>query len=77
MDDKTEWTGTDVVFEIARQDDINYTGHPAVAMPYQLDAAGLPIGVQLVGKRWGEARLLAAAQAVTQVTGGFRRPPSY
>ncbi|MEZ4860184.1 MAG: amidase family protein [Caldilineaceae bacterium] len=52
----------------------NYTGHPALVMPYTLDHNGLPIGVQLVGKRWGEARLLATAQAVEQVSGGFHQP---
>lgn len=55
----------------------NYTGHPAVVLPYKLDQAGLPIGVQLVGKRWDEARLLAMAKALTPVTGPFRRPPGY
>ncbi len=55
----------------------NYTGHPAVVLPYKLDRNGLPVGVQIVGKRWGESRLLAAAKAVTEVTGGFRRPPGY
>jgi amidase len=55
----------------------NYTGHPAVVLPYTLDRAGLPIGIQLVGKRWGESRLLAVADALATVTGGFRRPPGY
>jgi amidase len=55
----------------------NYTGHPASVLPYKLDREGLPIGVQLVGQRWGEARLLAIAQAVSQVAGDFRRPPGY
>jgi amidase len=55
----------------------NYTGHPAVVLPYALDHAGLPIGIQLVGKRWSESRLLAAAAALATVTGGFRRPPGY
>src|SRR5712692_6739601 len=53
----------------------NYTGHPAVVLPYTLDRAGLPIGIQLVGKRWGDSRLLAVAEALAPVTGGFRRPP--
>lgn len=53
----------------------NYTGHPALVVPYTHDGEGLPIGVQLVGKRWGEARLLAIAQALVAVTGPFRRPP--
>jgi amidase len=55
----------------------NYTGHPAVVLPYKLDRDGLPIGVQIVGKRWDESRLLAMAQALTEVTGAFRRPPRY
>jgi amidase len=55
----------------------NYTGHPAVVLPYTLDHAGLPIGVQVVGKRWDESRLLAIAQALSDVTGPFQRPPGY
>ena len=55
----------------------NYTGHPAVSVPYALDRDGLPIGVQLVGKRWGESRLLGIAQSLMAQTGGFRRPPGY
>ena len=55
----------------------NYTGHPAVVLPYRLDRDGLPIGVQIVGRRWDESRLLAAAQALAEVTGEFRRPPGY
>ena len=55
----------------------NYTGHPAVVLPYKLDHDGLPIGVQLVGKRWDEARLLAMAKAISEVTGAFQRPPGY
>jgi amidase len=55
----------------------NYTGHPALVLPYKLDRNGLPLGIQLVGKRWGESRLLAIAEALTEVTGGFKRPPGY
>jgi amidase len=55
----------------------NYSGHPAVVLPYKLDDDGLPIGVQIVGKRWDESRLLAIAKAVSQVTGEFCRPPDY
>jgi len=53
----------------------NYSGHPGVVLPYGLDRDGLPVGVQLVGKRWDESRLLAIAQAVSEVSGEFRRPP--
>jgi amidase len=55
----------------------NYTGHPAVVLPYKLDRNGLPIGVQLVGQRWNEPRLLAIANALVPVNGGFRKPPGY
>jgi len=55
----------------------NYSGHPALVLPSALDAAGLPLGVQLVGPRWGEARLLGIAQAMGEAGGGFQRPPGY
>lgn len=53
----------------------NYTGHPAIVLPYRLSGDGLPIGVQIVEKRWGDARLLGIARALADVTGAFRRPP--
>ncbi len=55
----------------------NYTGHPAIVLPYESDADGLPIGIQVVGKRWEESRLLSVAQTLSQVTGDFRPPPGY
>ena len=55
----------------------NYTGHPAVVLPYTRDRDGLPIGVQMVGKRWDESRLLAIAKALASVTVEFHRPPGY
>jgi amidase len=55
----------------------NYTGHPAIVLPYKLDRDDLPIGIQLVGKRWDESRLLAMAKALSEVTGAFQRPPGY
>jgi amidase len=55
----------------------NYTGHPAVVLPYKLDRDGLPIGVQMIGKRWDESRLLAMAKALSEETGAFQRPPGY
>ncbi|MEJ2291250.1 MAG: amidase family protein [Deinococcales bacterium] len=52
-----------------------YTDHPAIAMPHRLDSEGLPMGFQLVGRRWGEAKLLALAQALAPPTSAFVRPP--
>src|SRR5207253_2539792 len=56
---------------------INDTGNPAVVLPYQLNRNRLPIGVQMVGKRWDESRLLAMAKALLEVTGPFQRPTGY
>jgi len=53
----------------------NLTGHPALAIPAGHSEEGLPVGVQLVGRRWGDEHLLAVAQAVVSVVGGFRAPP--
>ena len=55
----------------------NYSGHPALSLPCGHDSDGLPIGLQLVGKRWSEERLLGIAKAIDPLTGGFRRPPGY
>jgi amidase len=55
----------------------NFTGHPVVVIPISLSSDGLPIGVQIVGKRWGEMELLAAAEQIAMVTNGYLRPPGY
>ena len=49
-------------------------GLPAVTLPAGM-VEGLPIGVQLIGPRDGEGRLLAIAQAIEERLGGFRPPP--
>jgi amidase len=53
----------------------NITGNPAVALPLARSAEGLPIGLQVVGRRWEEMRLLAIAGRLTEITGQFQRPP--
>jgi amidase len=55
----------------------NLTGHPAVVLPLTKSKEGLPIGVQLVGKRWSEPALLALAAKVALITGPFAPPPGY
>ncbi|MCU0569558.1 MAG: amidase [Oculatellaceae cyanobacterium Prado106] len=53
------------------------SGHPAVVMPVGQTQAGLPIGLQIVGKRWREVELMAIAQALDPVIGNFQSPPGY
>jgi amidase len=55
----------------------NLTGSPVVTVPIGLTKDGLPIGIQIVGKRWTDMSLLAIAQQVSQVADGFQRPPGY
>lgn len=55
---------------------INYLGLPAVSIPCGFDARGLPTGLQLVGRPFGEARLLRAADAYQRDTDWHRRWPS-
>jgi amidase len=54
----------------------NYSGHPSLTLPGGVDAAGLPIGLQLIAPKLGEARLLSAGAAFQQATDWhMRRPP--
>jgi amidase len=53
------------------------TGQPAIVIPLAKDRNGLPIGVQVIGRRWDDERLLAIAELFSEVTGGFQRPPGY
>jgi amidase len=55
----------------------NLAGIPALVVPAGLDDAGLPVGVQIVGPRWSEPRLLAVARELERagVLPGFQAPP--
>jgi amidase len=55
----------------------NLSGHPAVVIPIGQTSNGLPIGMQIVGKRWKEMELLAIAQQLDTVIGGLRSPAGY
>ncbi len=55
----------------------NLSGHPAVVIPIGQTQNGLPIGMQIVGKRWREMELLAIAQKLDQVIGAFQQPSGY
>ena len=53
----------------------NYLGLPVLSMPMGIDANGIPLGVQLVGRPFGEARILAMAHRLSASL-GWRAPPS-
>lgn len=50
----------------------NLTGHPAVSLP--VPAAGLPVGLQLAGRRGADGALLMVAGSVERVLGAVRSP---
>ena len=53
----------------------NITGQPAISLPLAQDSAGLPIGVQLVGRPADEATLLrVSAQLEVAMPWAQRRP---
>jgi len=42
----------------------NFTGHPSLSMPCGQAGTGAPIGVQIIGRYWGEAMLYRFAHAL-------------
>lgn len=53
----------------------NLSGHPAMSIPCGFTREGLPVGMQLIGPRYGEAALLAVAAAYESATEWHRRHP--
>lgn len=54
----------------------NLSGHPVCTVPCGLTAAGLPIGMQIVGRAFDEATVLRLADAYQRATDWHtRRPP--
>jgi aspartyl-tRNA(Asn)/glutamyl-tRNA(Gln) amidotransferase subunit A len=46
----------------------NYYGLPAISIPCGFSKNGLPLGLQIVGPRWGEGNVLAVAHTFQQAT---------
>ena len=53
----------------------NFTGYPAISIPCGFSKAGLPIGMQLVGRPFTESVLLRVAHQYQQETDWHRRTP--
>uniref|UniRef100_A0A1D1XPP9 Fatty acid amide hydrolase n=1 Tax=Anthurium amnicola TaxID=1678845 RepID=A0A1D1XPP9_9ARAE len=54
----------------------NLLGLPAISIPVGHDKQGLPIGLQLIGRPWGEGNMLRVASAIEELCLGSRRRPS-
>jgi len=50
---------------------VNMAGLPGIAVPAGLDAQGLPLGLQLIGRPFDEETLFAAASVIEQAAGHF------
>jgi aspartyl-tRNA(Asn)/glutamyl-tRNA(Gln) amidotransferase subunit A len=55
----------------------NLSGVPALSLPCGLSSSGLPIGIQLIGKHFDEARLLMTAHNLEQALGADFTPPAF
>jgi aspartyl-tRNA(Asn)/glutamyl-tRNA(Gln) amidotransferase subunit A len=55
---------------------VNYLGVPSLVVPCGFDSRGLPIGLQLVGRPFAEATLLAAGHAFQHETDWHSRVPA-
>ena len=54
----------------------NYLGLPALSLPVGHDARGMPLGLQLVARPFGEGLLLRVAHAFEQIAGVAARRPT-
>ncbi|MBI4608931.1 MAG: Asp-tRNA(Asn)/Glu-tRNA(Gln) amidotransferase subunit GatA [Candidatus Rokubacteria bacterium] len=56
---------------------VNLAGLPGISLPCGFTLAGLPIGLQLIGKPFDEATLLRVAYAYEQATDWCRKKPAF
>jgi len=54
---------------------VNMAGLPGLSVPGGLDAQGLPLGLQLIGRPFEEATLFALGQAIEDAAGRFSPEP--
>jgi aspartyl-tRNA(Asn)/glutamyl-tRNA(Gln) amidotransferase subunit A len=56
---------------------VNLAGLPGIAVPAGLDARGLPLGLQLIGRPWEEGELLNTAYALERAAGFVAKPAKW
>jgi aspartyl-tRNA(Asn)/glutamyl-tRNA(Gln) amidotransferase subunit A len=56
---------------------VNLAGLPGIAVPTGLNAQGLPLGLQLIGRPWEEADLLNSAYALERAAGFVAKPAKW
>ncbi|PYC48919.1 Asp-tRNA(Asn)/Glu-tRNA(Gln) amidotransferase GatCAB subunit A [Litorivita pollutaquae] len=56
---------------------VNLAGLPGISVPTGLDKAGLPLGLQLIGRPWEEGDLLNTAYALEQAAGFVSKPAKW
>jgi len=54
----------------------NLTGQPAASVPVGFTSSGLPVGLQIVGRRYGERTVLAASAAFEAAAPWVDRRPA-
>ena len=54
---------------------IDMSGHPTLTLPGGMTADGVPVGFQIVGRRFDEGAILAAGHAFQQATDWHKRHP--
>lgn len=55
----------------------NLSGNPSLSVPCGSGQEGLPVGLQLLGRAYEEARLLSVGRVVERVRPAFARAPAY
>ncbi|MFE3837806.1 Asp-tRNA(Asn)/Glu-tRNA(Gln) amidotransferase subunit GatA [Pseudogemmobacter sonorensis] len=56
---------------------VNLAGLPGISVPVGLDAKGLPLGLQLIGRPWDEAGLLNHAHVLERAAGFVAKPSKW
>ena len=54
---------------------VNMAGLPGLSVPGGLDANGLPLGLQLIGRPFEEESLFALAAVIERAAGAFKPDP--